>query len=209
VLVTGDLLSLGTSIVNMVSTDGDTLDMNGYASAMYDGLEGLYVRDPHQRRHGMGPVKGDVPPDKKDYAPADESAEEYGGREIPAVLAAQNESFPPSGVIDITRTGNYLPGLGTDYGALIETTLAAVYHYSKGFTRKTSEALYVTGGARRSREILRRIAAVWNRPVIPIEAGGAALGAAVAVPAVSLNRENEPVDISDLHQQRPVKKQGI
>ncbi|UCD09350.1 MAG: hypothetical protein JSU79_01520, partial [Dehalococcoidales bacterium] len=92
----------------------------------------------------------------------------------------RNESFPPSGNIDITRIGDFTPGLGTDYAALIETTLVAVYTYSKEFTRQTGETLYVTGGARNSREILRRIAAIWNRPVTPIETGGAALGAAVA-----------------------------
>ena len=36
--VAGDLLSLGTSFVNMVSTDGDTLDPEGFANAMYDGI---------------------------------------------------------------------------------------------------------------------------------------------------------------------------
>ncbi|MBW2086431.1 MAG: hypothetical protein JRI54_10475 [Deltaproteobacteria bacterium] len=38
VLVKGNLLSLGTSLVNMVATDGKTLDMNGFANAMYDGV---------------------------------------------------------------------------------------------------------------------------------------------------------------------------
>ncbi len=36
--VTSDLLSLGSSFVNMVSTDGQTLDMSGAACAMYDGI---------------------------------------------------------------------------------------------------------------------------------------------------------------------------
>ena len=38
VLVTGNLLSLGTSLVNMVSTDGKQLDMSGSSNAMYDGI---------------------------------------------------------------------------------------------------------------------------------------------------------------------------
>ena len=181
VLVNGDLLSLGTSIVNMVSTDGNTLDRNGYASAMYDGIgrpfmfgtrtNGVMVWDNLRAIYGLG---------KNDYAPAEEALKNTPVGENLLFWQPRNESFPPSGSIDITRTGDYTPGLGQDYAALIETTLAAVYTYSKEFTRQTDDILHVTGGARKSREILRRIAAVWNRPVASIEAGGAALGAAVA-----------------------------
>lgn len=181
VLVSGDLLSLGTSIVNMVSTDGKTLDMNGYASAMYDGIgrpfmfgtrtNGVMVWDNLRSRYGL---------EKNEYAPAEEALEKAPIGENLLFWQPRKESFPPSGSIDVTRIGDSIPGLGLDYAALIETTLTAVYTYSKGFTRETGETLYVTGGARNSREILRRIAAVWNRPVIPIEAGGATLGAAVA-----------------------------
>jgi xylulokinase len=181
VLVNGDLLSLGTSIVNMVSTDGETLDMNGYASAMYDGIgrpfmfgtrtNGVMVWDNLRARYGL---------EKKEYKPAEAALEKAPVGENLLFWQPRNESFPPSGSIDITRIGDFTPGLGLDYAALIETTLASVYIYSKGFTRETGETLYVTGGARNSPEILRRIAAVWKRPVTPIEAGGAALGAAVA-----------------------------
>jgi xylulokinase len=181
VLVTGDLLSLGTSIVNMVATDGKTLDMNGYASAMYDGIgrpfmfgtrtNGVMVWDNLRARYGLG---------KNEYAPAEEALENAPVGENLLFWQPRNESFPPSGSLDITRIGDFSPGLSHDYAALIETTLAAVYMYSKGFTRETDETLYVTGGAMNSTEILRRIAAIWNRPVTPIEAGGAALGAAVA-----------------------------
>ncbi|UCC17418.1 MAG: hypothetical protein JSU58_02420, partial [Dehalococcoidales bacterium] len=181
VLVNGDLLSLGTSIVNMVSTDGETLDMNGYASAMYDGIgrpfmfgtrtNGVMVWDNLRAMYGLG---------KNEYAPAEEALEKAPVGENLLFWQPRNESFPQSGSIDITRIGDFTPGLGPDYTALVETTLATIYTYSKGFTRQTDDILYVTGGARNSREILRRIAAIWNRPVVPIEAGGAALGAAVA-----------------------------
>jgi len=40
--------------------------------------------------------------------------------------------------------------------------------------------LYVAGGATDSPEIMRRVAAIWNRRVVPIEKAGAALGAAVS-----------------------------
>ncbi|UCD09877.1 MAG: hypothetical protein JSU79_04325, partial [Dehalococcoidales bacterium] len=181
VLVNGDLLSLGTSIVNMVSTDGKTLDMNGYASAMYDGIgrpfmfgtrtNGVMVWDNLRARYGLG---------KNEYAPAEEALVKAPIGENFLFWQPRNESFPPSGSVDIIRIGDYVPSLGYDYAALIETTLAAVYTHSRGFSRQTSETLHVTGGARNSHEILRRIAAIWNRPVTPIEAGGAALGAAIA-----------------------------
>ncbi|HEY94948.1 MAG TPA: xylulose kinase [Dehalococcoidia bacterium] len=196
VLVTGDLLSLGTSIVNMVSTDGKTLDMNGYASAMYDGIgrpfmfgtrtNGVMVWDNLRARYGLG---------KNEYIPAEETLEKAPVGENLLFWQPRNESFPPSGSIDITRIGDFTPDLGIDYAALIETTLAAVYIYSKGFTRETDEILHVTGGARHSREILRRIAAVWNRPVVPIETGGASLGAAVAGAISYYRSEGKEVDI--------------
>jgi xylulokinase len=198
VLVTGDLLSLGTSIVNMVSTDGKTLDMNGYASAMYDGLgrpfmfgtrtNGVMVWDRLRAMYGF---------EKKDYAPAEAALKETPVGQNILFWQPRNESFPPSGTIDITRIGDYNPSLGTDYGALVETTLAAVYHYSKGFTRQTDNPLHVTGGAGHSPEILRRVAAIWDRPVIAIEAGGAALGAAVAGACVFLKAEGETVEAEE------------
>ena len=55
-LVAGDLLSLGTSFVNMVSTDGDVHDMSGTANAMYDGIGRPFMfgcKD--ERRDGVGP----------------------------------------------------------------------------------------------------------------------------------------------------------
>ena len=67
-----------------------------------------------------------------------------------------------------------------DYSGVIETSLAAVYVYSKVFTNPTQDALYVTGGATGSPQIMRRVSGIWNRPVVSVERGGAALGAAVA-----------------------------
>jgi xylulokinase len=196
VLVAGDLLSLGTSIVNMVSTDGRTLDMNGFANAMYDGVgrpfmfgcrtNGAMVWDQLRAMYGLA---------KEEYTPAEEALRQAPLARNLVFWQPRDESFPPSGSIDMVRVGNETPGLGTDYAGLIETTLAAVYYHSKGFTRKTSETLYVTGGARNSREILRRVAAIWNRPVTPVEGGGAALGAAVAGAGTFLKAEGNTVDM--------------
>jgi hypothetical protein len=59
--------------------------------------------------------------------------------------------------------------LDNDYSGLIETTLAAVYYHSRPFSKLTAGPLYVTGGATASREIIRRISGIWNRPVIRME----------------------------------------
>jgi xylulokinase len=107
----------------------------------------------------------------------------------------RDESFPPSGKIDLVRLGEGTPELGTDYSGLIESTLAAVYHHSRGFVGNNTGPLYVTGGAKNSPEILRRIAAIWNKPVTPIEEGGAALGAAVAGVGAFLKAVGEDFDI--------------
>jgi xylulokinase len=196
VLVAGDLLSLGSSIVNMVATDGKTFDMNGFANAMYDGAgrpfmfgcrtNGALVWDRMRALYGLA---------KEEYIAAEEALRRTPVAGNPVFWQPRNESFPPSGCIELVRIGNKTPCLGADYAGLIETTLAAVYHHSRGFTRKTTEILYVTGGAGKSREILRRVAAIWARPVIPVEEGGAALGAAVAGACAFLKTEGDAINV--------------
>ena len=181
VLVDGDLLSLGSSLVNMVSTDGNTFDLNGYANAMYDGLgrpfifgcrtNGTMVWDRVRTLYGLT---------KDEYVPAERALRDTPIGKHLVFWQPRDESFPPSGKFEITRIGDETPGLGIDYAGLIESTLASVYYHSKGFTRDTKEPLYVTGGAGNSPEIIRRVAAIWNRPVITLDEGGAALGAAAA-----------------------------
>jgi xylulokinase len=196
VLVAGDLLSLGTSFVNMVSTDGKTLDMNGFANAMYDGegrpfmfgcrTNGAMVWDQLRAMYGM---------EKEEYHPTEEALKQVPVAQNLVFWQPRNESFPPSGSFNLVRVGDKTPGLGTDYAGLIETALASVYHHSIGFTRETAEPLYVTGGAAGSPEIMKRVAAIWNRQVIPVEKGGAALGAAVAGAYAFLKAEDEETDI--------------
>jgi xylulokinase len=211
VLVSGDLLSLGTSIVNMVSTDGKILDMNGFASAMYDGVgrpfifgcrtNGAMVWDRLRARYGLT---------KEEYDPAEAALRQTPVGQSLVFWQPREESFPPSGRIDLVRIGKETPDLGTDYAGLIETTLAAVYHHSKGFTGENTGSLYVTGGARNSPEIIRRVAAIWNRPVTPIEEGGASLGAAVAGACAFLKSEGDTADVEEyigegfLKRERPV-----
>jgi xylulokinase len=195
VLVAGDLLSLGTSLVYMVATDGKTFDMNGYANAMYDGVgrpfmfgcrtNGAMVWDRLRAMYDL---------EKEEYTPAEEALRKVPLAQSMVFWQPRNESLPPSGSFDMIRLGNETSGLGTDYAGIIETTLAAVYHHTGGFTRETNETLCVTGGARKSREIIRRVAAIWNRPVTPVEEGGAALGAAVAGTRALLKTEGYTIN---------------
>jgi xylulokinase len=200
VLVSGDLLSLGTSFVNMTSTDGNTFDFNGFANAMYDGVgrpfifgcrtNGAMVWDNVRLIFGL---------QKKEYEPAENALKQARlGSEKMFFWQPRDESFPVSGHTPIIKIGYNEPDLTDDYNGIIESSLAAVCVYSKGFTKQTNEPLYVTGGATGSPEIMRRVSAMWNRPVIPIEKGGAALGAAVAGAYSFLMSQGETIDINEL-----------
>ena len=178
--VAGDLLSLGTSFVNMVSTDGDTLDPEGFANAMYDGISrpfmfgcrtnGAMVWDAVRSQYDLA---------KEEYAPAEAALQAVAPGEFMAFWQPKTESFPVSGAFELIRSTPQ-PTLADDYTGIIETSLAAVYIYSAVFTKQTQAPLFVTGGATDSPEIMRRVAGIWNRPTLPVEKGGAALGAAVA-----------------------------
>ena len=196
VLVAGDLLSLGTSFVNMVSTDGKTLDMNGLANAMYDGVgrpfmfgcrtNGAMVWDQLRAMYGMG---------KEGYGPAEAALQQVPVARYMVFWQPKNESFPASSSFDLVRISHATQTLGADYAGLIESTLAAIYEHSRGFTRDTTEPLYVTGGATDSPGIMKRVAAIWKRQIIPVEKGGAALGAAVAGAYAFSKSEGEEMDV--------------
>ena len=178
--VAGDLLSLGTSFVNMVSTDGNTLDPEGFANAMYDGINrpfmfgcrtnGAMVWDAVRSHYGLA---------KEEYAPAEAALQTVDPGQFMTFWQPKTESFPVSGAFALIRSSAEST-LAEDYTGIIETSLAAVYIYSAVFTKQTQEPLFVTGGATDSPEIMRRVAGIWNRPTLPVEKGGAALGAAVA-----------------------------
>ena len=74
-----------------------------------------------------------------------------------------------------------------------------VYLYSKTFAKESAEPLYVTGGANKSPEILRRVAAIWNKPVVRIEEAGAALGAAAAGAYAFLKTTGKEVKIEEIN----------
>ena len=60
---------------------------------------------------------------------------------------------------------------------------------------RPQDPLFVTGGATGSSQIMRRVAGIWNRPVVPVEKGGAALGAAVAGVNAYCAATDEPFDV--------------
>jgi xylulokinase len=208
VLVAGDLLSLGTSLVNMVATDGKTFDLNGYANAMYDGLgrpfmfgcrtNGAMVWDRLRALYGFK---------KEDYLPAEEALQKTPPPQSMVFWQPRGESFPLSSSLEMVRLGNAAPSFSADYAGLIETTLAAVYCHSKGFSRESSNPLYVTGGAAFSPGIMRRVAAIWDRPVIRIEGGGAALGAAVSGALAFLESEGQKIDAGEYIDSGIIKKE--
>ena len=193
--VAGDLLSLGTSFVNMVSTDGETLDPEGFANAMYDGISrpfmfgcrtnGAMVWDAVRSNYGLT---------KEEYAPAEAALQAVSPGQFMTFWQPKTESFPVSGAFDLIRAAGQ-PTLAEDYTGIIETSLAAVYVYSAVFTKQTQAPLFVTGGATDSPEIMRRVAGIWNRPTLGVEKGGAALGAAVAGVKALYDVDAEPFDI--------------
>ncbi len=218
VLVEGSLLSLGTSFVIMVETDGKTVDSRGYANAMYDALDrpfcfgcrtnGALRWDGVRAEHGLA---------KKDYAPGERALAETppGNQGRIFLWQAEAESFPVSKAFEPVRIGYEGKDFASDYAGIIESTLASVYLNSRHFMAP-GDLLYVTGGPAGSPEILRRVAAIWNRTVVPVEAGGAALGAAVSGGCAWLIEQGEEFDpggwcASFLRQKRPVKprREGV
>ncbi len=210
VLVPGDLLSLGTSFVNMVTTDGETLDLNGYANAMYDGLgrpfmfgcrtNGALVWDRIRSYYGLA---------REEYEPAERSLAQSSAADTLVLWQPNRESFPDSPQIPLSRPEGGEESLASDYSGLIDSSLGLLYHYSRAFSESSSteerrgssfgrtEPLYLTGGPTESEEILRRIAAIWNREVVTIGKVGAALGAAAAG-LETLGRAGYLIDSEDL-----------
>ncbi len=192
--VAGDLLSLGTSFVNMVSTDGDTLDPEGFANAMYDGINRPFMFG--CRTNGAmvwDAVRANYNFTKEEYDPAEAALQAVVPGRFMTFWQPKTESFPVSGVFELIRTTSE-QAFASDYTGIIETSLAALYTYSAVFTKQTHAPLFVTGGATDSPGIMRRVAGIWNRPTLPVEKGGASLGAAVAGVKALLARE-ETFDI--------------
>jgi xylulokinase len=193
VLAEGDLLSLGTSFVTMVSTDG-AVDPEGAFNAMYDGLgrpfmfgcrtNGALVWDRVRAEYGHA---------KGDYAAADSSLASNAPGSCLAIWQPDTESFPRSKSFTLSRPDGVAPSLAFDFAGVIDSSLALVYLGSGAYSAGTGAPLCVTGGPTGSKPILQRIAAIWNRPVKPIGKAGAAVGAACAA-AVGLGASRSLID---------------
>ena len=108
------------------------------------------------------------------------------------MLQTVPESFPTSPTLDLGRGTDFQP----DYSGVVDSSLGLLLLGSRRFDAGPAdprEALSVTGGAAASDETLKRVAALWNRPVARIGEAGAAAGAAVAA-AVALAPEAERDD---------------
>lgn len=196
VLVPGTLLSLGSSFVLMIPTGGKTFDMTGNANAMYDALDrpfmfgcrtnGTLRWDAVRAQYGLA---------KSDYARAEEALRNTppGNHGRIFIWQSEAESFPASKPAGPVRIGYETGDFAADYAGIVESSLAAVYLHSRAFTPEGGE-MHVTGGPANSPEILRRLAAIWNRPVITLESTGAALGAAVSGAYAFLKSNGSPPD---------------
>jgi len=193
VLAEGDLLSLGTSFVTMVSTNG-AVDPAGAFNAMYDGLgrpfvfgcrtNGALVWDRVRAEHGLA---------KNEYAPADSSLAGNAPGSCLALWQPDTESYPRSKAFPLTRPGGEKPSLAFDFAGVIDSSLALVYLGSGDFSAHSEAPLCVTGGPTGAKAILARIAAIWNRPGKPIGKAGASVGAACAA-AVGLGAARNVID---------------
>jgi xylulokinase len=183
----------------MVETDGATLDMDGNANAMYDALDrpfmfgcrtnGALRWDGVRAQYGM---------EKGEYARAEEAL-----RDAPAankgrlfLWQIEKESFPISGAFGPVRIGYEVGDFAADYAGIVESSLAAVYLHSRQFMTP-DDTLYVAGGPASGPQILRRVAAIWNRQVVSVEGGGAALGAAVSGAYALLKSEGAAPEATD------------
>ncbi len=184
VLAPGDLLSLGTSFVLMAE---GSRPIKG-ANAMYDGLgrpflfgcrtNGSLTWEAVRRGHGLG---------ADDFAACEAALASIPAGSILRVLQRERESFPESPAVDYGRQEDF----AADYAGAVDSALGLLWLGSRGFASGPALGeMAVTGGAAASEGTLRRIAAIWDRPVARIGEAGAAAGAAVAA-AVALVPEGE------------------
>jgi xylulokinase len=181
VLSPGDLLSLGTSFVLMAEGSKPHTSAN----AMYDGLgrpflfgcrtNGALVWEAVRLSHALA---------ADDFPAADAALASMPPGSILRILQREPESFPASPILDAGGK----QGFAEDYAGTVDSTLGLVYLGSRRFAAGDAGVaagglMAVTGGAAMSDGVLRRVAAIWGRPVSRIDEAGAAAGAAVAAAA--------------------------
>ncbi len=214
VLASGDLLSLGTSFVYMISSPDGGVDSAGTANAMYDGLgrpfnfgcrtNGALAWDQLRLRHGLG---------AKDYAACDASLANTAPGSLIRFWHPDTESFPvvhsnPEPV----RLDNGPVNFATDFAAVVDSSLGLVYLYGMKIAgaeaASAQAAMSICGGPSTSPGIMKRIAAIWNRPAIQAGQAGAALGTALAA-AVALVPEAERDTLAETLRQAIFTGKGV
>ena len=195
VLTRNRLLSLGTSFVYMIPTPGGEVDANGEANAMYDALghpfnlacrtNGALTLDRMRKLHGL---------DAKDYAASEAALAATPPGSRLRFWHPDPESFPIIAANpNVVRLDSKPADFANDYPAIVDSALGLVYRHGRriGGHCSRNDPISVCGGPSGSHEIMRRVAAIWNRPAIHIGQAGAPLGAAIAA-AVALIPENRP-----------------
>lgn len=180
VLVANDLLSLGTSFVMMVDTGAGLVDSRGWGNAMYDGVgrpflfgcrtNGALVWDRLRQKAGLA---------AQDFKTGEAALAAQAPGSVLALWQPDVESFPPSPAFPLVVDGGD-ESFAKAYPGCVDSALGLLYRGSRPWLEGKSSPLAVTGGPTASPGILRRIAAIWNRPVVTIGTTGAALGAAAA-----------------------------
>ncbi|MDR0378608.1 MAG: xylulose kinase [Candidatus Accumulibacter sp.] len=188
-LASGDLLSLGTSFVYMISTPDGRVDADGAANAMYDALgrpfniacrtNGALTWDRLRVLHGLG---------VKDHAVCEAALSALPPGSRLRFWHPDAESFP---IIDanpdVVRLDDGPADFAGDHAGIVDSALGLVYRYGTKIAGgdARNDPIAVCGGPSASPGVMRRVAAIWNRPAILAGQAGAALGAAVSA-AVAL-----------------------
>ncbi len=193
VLASDSLLSLGTSFVYMIPTPGGEVDPSGEANAMYDALgrpfnlacrtNGALTLDRMRKLHGLN---------AKDYAASEAALAGTPPGSRLRFWHPDAESFPAIAANpNVVRLDSKPDDFTNDYPAIVDSALGLVFRHGcrVGGQCTRSDPISVCGGPSGSHEIMRRVAAIWNRPAIHIGQAGAPLGAAVAA-AVALVPES-------------------
>lgn len=214
VLASGDLLSLGTSFVYMISSPDGAVDATGTANAMYDGLgrpfnfgcrtNGALAWDQLRLRHGLG---------AKDYAACDAALANTAPGSLIRFWHPDTESFPVVAANpEPVRLDQAPIDFASDFAAVVDSSLGLVYRYGLKIAGASGsspqQAMSVCGGPSASAGIMKRIAAIWRRPAIQAGQAGAALGAALAA-AVALAPEAERETLAETLRQAIFTGKGV
>lgn len=172
--VRGDLLSLGTSFVIMASGTSADTQVSG-TNAMYDGVNNPFVFACRTN----GALLWDRV--RKQLQMNFDSCDEFLCKNNIGISNMMwqpiQESFPMSKKFDM----QHAVGNPQDYAGVVDSTLALMNYYSKDMMKQdVAQPIYITGGPSNSKEIIRRIAAFWNRPVVKVRSTGASFGAAIS-----------------------------